>query len=86
MNINLFFTFDEDDEKMNNDDIRNFIKNLNIDYEIFYGNSKTKIEAINNNLENQDFDILILLQDDMIAELKNYDEVICDIFINQKII
>ena len=76
----FIFTFDEDDEKMNNDDIRNFIKNLNIDYEIFYGNSKTKIEAINKNLENQDFDILILLQDDMIAELKNYDEVICDIF------
>jgi len=76
----FIFTFDVDDEKMNNDEIKNFIKKLNINYEVFYGFSKTKIEAINANLENQDFDILILLQDDMVAELENYDEIICDIF------
>lgn len=73
------FTFDNDDLTMKNDEIPNFIKSLNINHEIFYGDNRTKIEAYNANLENQDFDVLILLQDDMIPSLINYDEIVREI-------
>lgn len=76
----FIFTFDEDDESMNNFEIKNFIEKLKINYEIFYGESKNKIEAINANLENQEFDVLILIPDDMIPCLNDYDEYIREIF------
>lgn len=82
--IKFVFSFDEDDSKMNNDDIKNFLQNLDIDYDLFYGNNKNKIEAINSNLDNQDFDILILVADDMIPIIKDYDKIICDL-INKSI-
>lgn len=72
----FIFSFDNDDKLMNNEDIKLFIKNLNINYDVFYGDNKTKVEAINANLENQNFDILVLVSDDMIPHLKDYDEVI----------
>jgi FkbM family methyltransferase len=73
------FSFDNDDEKMNNDDIRNFIKSLRIDYEIYYGDNKNKIEAINANIGKKKFDILMLIADDMVPILENYDEIISNI-------
>lgn len=73
------FSFDNDDPSMKNDDILNFLDSLNINYEAFYGDNKTKIEAYNANLENQDFDVLVLLQDDMIPCIQNYDEIIREI-------
>lgn len=75
----FIFSFDNDDYTMKNDEIIYFIKNLNINYELFYGDNKTKIQAYNANLENQDFDVLILLQDDMLPILQDYDELICEI-------
>jgi hypothetical protein len=76
----FIFSFDNDDEKMNNDEIKDFIFNLGINYEVHYGDNKNKIEAINANLENQNFDILMLIADDMIPTRKNYDIIISDIF------
>lgn len=81
-NYKFIFSFDNDDSTMNNDEIVNFIKDLKINHEIFFGDNKSKIEAYNANLENQIFDVLILLQDDLLPELKNYDDIISDIFIN----
>lgn len=81
-NYKFVFRFDDDDLTMKNEDILNFIKSLDINHEIFFCQNKSKIEAYNSNLENQIFDVLILLQDDMIPILKNYDEVISEIFTN----
>lgn len=78
----FIFTFDNDDESMKNDEIIIFLNNLKINHEVFYGDNKNKIEAYNANLENQFFDILVLLQDDMFPCLQNYDELICEIFEN----
>ena len=64
--IKFVFSFDEDDATMNNDDIRQFLKNLKIDYKVYYGKSKNKIEAINADMNHKRFDILILIADDMI--------------------
>lgn len=78
----FIFSFDNDDLKMKNDEILDFLNSLNIDYEVFYGDNQNKIEAINANMENKEFDVLILVSDDMIPVLQNYDELICDIFNN----
>lgn len=80
----FIFTFDVDDYSMNNDEMKNFINGLGINCEIHYGHSKNKIEAINTNLENQEFDILMLIADDMMPEVENYDDIICEIFKNSE--
>lgn len=70
-------TCDEDDLSMNNDEVKEKLsKYLNLD--VYYGNNKSKIEAINANLENENFDILLLASDDMIPQIKGYDNVIRD--------
>ena len=73
------FSFDNDDEKMNNDNIKNFIKNLKINHEICYGDNKNKIEAINANIGKKKFDVLVLIADDMVPIMQNYDEIISKI-------
>lgn len=80
----FIFTFDVDDPSMNNESIRKYLKDLNINFELFYGFSKNKIEAINANMENHDFDILVLIADDMIPILKDYDEIIKNLLINSE--
>ena len=45
--------------------------------EFFYGNSKSKIEAVNADMDKVgDWDVLLLASDDMIPQVKNYDEII----------
>lgn len=45
---------------------------------IFYGTNRTKIEACNANMEEIDFpwDIVVLVSDDMIPQIRGYDDVI----------
>ncbi len=67
-------TIDHDDKTMNNEIV---LRKLD-SYENLYwhlGNSKTKIEAVNADIEQvQNFDILLLASDDMIPQVKGYDE------------
>ena len=45
--------------------------------EIIFGNSKSKIDAVNRDLENyHDWDIVLLASDDMIPQVKGYDRII----------
>lgn len=67
-------SIDQDDETMNNDDMRNYCQSKGV--ELCVGNSKTKIEAINADMVGRDFDILIVVSDDMIPQIRNYDDVI----------
>lgn len=71
-------TMDCDDHTMNNQNIHNFLNSKkNIKY--CYGNSKSKVEAINANLEDEnDWDILVLLSDDMLPLFHGYDDVIVE--------
>lgn len=82
--VRFVITMDSDDESMNNSDIISFLDELKwkdgIDLIYHYGNSKTKIEACNANLEGESADVLMLVSDDMIPQLKNYDNVIFDAF------
>jgi hypothetical protein len=72
--VEFIISMDSDDRSMNNLEIRKMLDKKNLKY--FYGNSKSKIEAINCDLGNVDFDILLLASDDMTPKIKGYDEVI----------
>jgi hypothetical protein len=71
----FIITMDNNDKTMNNDIFRRYLDGIpKLKY--FYGDSKTKIEAVNANMEDIDFDILVLVSDDMIPQIKGYDEII----------
>ena len=82
-NVQFLITCDIDDTVMNNESVITKLNNYNNLYFIF-GNSKTKVEAINADVSNQTFDIILLASDDMIPAVKGYDEIIintmCDFY------
>ena len=69
-------TCDLDDASMYNDAVRQKLqgyKNL----AVIYGNSKSKIEAVNADMiRAPEYDIILLASDDMVPEEKGYDEII----------
>ena len=77
--IAFLISMDEDDAEMNNTIVKekleiykNFIKIV-----YFYGNSKTKMQAINADMENVNgWDIVLLASDDMVPVENGYDEII----------
>lgn len=78
--IEYVISMDEDDNTMNNDAVRkrlNILKENGIDIKYFYGNSKTKIEAINADMDkaSDDWDMVFNGQDDMIPTAAGYDDV-----------
>jgi len=77
--IRFIITMDEDDDTMNTEDIKSFIENHKsngIDIVYHYGQSKTKIEACNADLEGESGDVLLLISDDMVPVERNYDDII----------
>lgn len=75
--VSFIITMDENDATMNNKRMRSFLDNheANIDY--FYGKHKSKVEAINDDMDGADFDIVLLASDDMIPQIDGYDDIIC---------
>ena len=82
--VRILVTADLDDETMNNDEMRQWMKDVNAkgkeagyyELECKYGDSKSKIEAVNKDMEGEEFDILLLFSDDMIPQVENYDDII----------
>jgi len=73
----FLITLDEDDETMNNDKMRIFMDGfLNLTYK--YGGHETKIEAINADMKDEDFDILFLVSDDMIPIVSGFDIIVAE--------
>lgn len=75
-NTEFCITIDYDDPIMNDDDVLDKLETYeNLYY--YVGDSKSKIEAINNDMsEFVDFDILMLASDDMVPQQKGYDTII----------
>lgn len=75
-------TCDEDDEMMNNNEIKDKIDWYNEFYdtfiEVIYGKSENKIHAVNRDIElyKEPWDILLLTSDDMIPVQEGYDEIL----------
>jgi hypothetical protein len=78
-NLNLTefcITIDENDLAMNNEKILSKLDNYE-NLTTFIGNSKSKIEAINSDIDEfEDWDIVLLASDDMIPQVKGYDDII----------
>lgn len=69
----FIITLDNDDPLMNTVKIKEYLDSKsNLKY--FFGDSKTKIEACNADLEGVEFDILVLVSDDMIPMMQSYDK------------
>lgn len=69
-------TIDEDDKTMNNEEILSQLDEYE-NVEVFIGNSKSKIEAINADIDEMEkWDIVLLASDDMIPLEKGYDNII----------
>lgn len=70
-------TCDQDDPSMNNDAVRDKLQKNYKNMKVVFGHSKSKIEAVNNDMSlAPDYDIILLASDDMVPEEKGYDEII----------
>mgnify|MGYP001363259307 CR=1 FL=1 len=68
-------SMDTDDEIMYNESVKKYLtskKNLNS----YYSNNTSKIMAINADIPTKMWDILVLVSDDMIPEIRGYDNII----------
>lgn len=82
--VNTYFllNFDSDDVSMNYDKVFSELKYYIDDgynIEVIYGKSENKIHAVNKDLNKtvyQDWDVLLLMSDDMTPTYKGYDNVI----------
>tara|TARA_E500000318_G_scaffold31802_1_gene31643 strand:+ start:15308 stop:15988 length:681 start_codon:yes stop_codon:yes gene_type:complete len=77
--VRFVISMDADDETMNNDEIKKYLNELissGIDLVYHYGESKTKVQACNADMDGETFDVLLLISDDMALNTDNYDEVI----------
>lgn len=74
----FFISVDNDDPTMNNPEMKSFMEsNRNLSY--YFGDNKTKIQAVNADMDKvQPFDVLLLLSDDMLPKVVGYDKIICD--------
>jgi hypothetical protein len=72
--VRFVVSIDLDDETMGDAVVDRILAYGNV--AVHRGNSKTKIEAVNADLDKigTDFDILMLASDDMIPQLRNYDD------------
>lgn len=80
-NFLFLLTLDEDDLTMNNETIIEKLNSYpNMNY--IFGTSNSKIEAVNRDLNefNKEWDILVLLSDDMVPVYNGFDEIIRNCF------
>lgn len=71
--LEFLITLDSDDTSMNTPEV---IKKLETykNLKFVYGTSNNKIHAVNRDIEDSDWDIILLASDDMIPKEKGYDE------------
>lgn len=67
-------SIDQDDTTMNNQEMMDYCKSKQ-NVEVCIGNSKTKIQAINADMDGRDFDILVVVSDDMTPQVRGYDDI-----------
>jgi len=72
-------TLDDNDPQMNSDDAKFFMEGFRF-LEFHYGRHTSKVDAINSGMDRWlaewDWDLLILVSDDMLPQIKGYDDII----------
>lgn len=82
-NFKIICTCDTDDPSMNNEEVLNQLALYGDRVQVFFGDSKTKVEAINADIDKSgDWDILCLHSDDMVFIKPGFDLDIIDAFEN----
>lgn len=74
-NFRFVVTADNDDQSMNNPQLKAYLEQIP-QCEYFFGNNDSKISAINADIPEDDWDILVLVSDDMIPEVAGFDNII----------
>lgn len=77
--VEYIISMDEDDAEMNNQDVRDALDKLvalGQDIKYFYNPNKTKVEAMNVDMDKSsgEWEVLFLAQDDMIPIVQDWDE------------
>lgn len=74
--VEFLISLDNDDEEMNSDFVKQVLDQYtNLKY--FFGESISKVHAVNRDLEKiESWDIVLLASDDMIPQVKGFDEII----------
>lgn len=80
--IRFVISCDEDDETMNNDEMKLWFEENQKTYDLkyVYGHSKTKVEACNADLDDETGDVLLVASDDMVPVMEEYDDIIYQAF------
>ena len=80
--VRFVITCDLDDETMNTEEMRAWFEETrkSVDLVYRYGNSTSKVEACNADLEDETGDVLLVTSDDMIPAAMNYDSIIAQGF------
>ena len=71
----IIVSCDDDDVSMKEPFVTEVISQYD-NVEVQVNNNSSKIEAINHNMENLDFDIVLLASDDMVPQIKGFDTII----------
>jgi len=71
----FIISLNTDDPTMNTEEIKRYLDSKN-NLKYYHSPHRTKIQAINADMDGVDFDILILVSDDMIPVAQDYDDVI----------
>jgi len=73
----FLISLDEDDNEMNTDEVLDRLSNYK-NTKVIIGLSKSKIDAVNRDLNEytQHWDIVLLASDDMVPQIKGYDDII----------
>ncbi len=75
-NTHFLITLDNDDESMNPLEVKEIFDTFK-NIKVVYGNSNSKIHAVNRDIELSDeWDIILLASDDMTPKVKGYDNII----------
>lgn len=76
--IRFVITLDQDDDSMNTAEMHAFLDEMarRVSLVYHYGDSKTKIEAVNADMAGEHADILLLASDDMVPQVRGYDDII----------
>lgn len=71
----FIITCDSDDKFMNCESVISKLKNYK-NLQFFFGESKNKVQAVNADIYDGDYDIILVASDDMIPQEKGYDTII----------
>lgn len=74
-NFHISCTLDTDDKEMNNDEVIERVMSYN-NTSIGFGESKSKIHAVNRSMPDYDWDICIVQSDDMIFNIYGFDTMV----------